>query len=107
MTAAAAAAAVHRRRAFHPRTAAFTHMMQFDPTRRLVYILLLLIPFASIVPYVALAVAAFKYMMQFEPHRLDGLEFLSSCLWHLDRQVDLCYLAQRALDFDRLHPVTW
>lgn len=53
------------------------------------------------------AIQAFKYMSQFEPHRLEGLELLSSSLWHLDRQVDLCYLAQRVMEFDRLDAGTW
>jgi hypothetical protein len=85
-------------------------------------------------PFLAAAYSpALEYMIRWDPHRLTGLDLLSTTLWHLRRevgwlscsgvcagcpllthtlcplsdQVDLCYLAQRATDFDRLHPHTW
>ncbi|CAM9993813.1 unnamed protein product, partial [Phaeothamnion confervicola] len=50
---------------------------------------------------------AFQLMMQWEPHRMEGLEVLSTVLWHLHDDVELCYLAQHAVQRDRLSPVTW
>jgi len=42
-----------------------------------------------------------------DPTRLDGLELLSTVYWHLKKEVELSYLAQRVLDTDRLSAVTW
>ena len=46
-------------------------------------------------------------MHTLEPHRMKGLEILSTTLWHLKEEVELCYLAQSAVDFDRLAPESW
>jgi anaphase-promoting complex subunit 3 len=32
-----------------------------------------------------------------EPYRIEGVEYYSSCLWHLKKHVDLCYLAHQSL----------
>lgn len=45
--------------------------------------------------------------LRIEPYRLEGIEYYSSCLWHLKKQVELCYLAQQALDRSLLAPETW
>ena len=47
------------------------------------------------------ALRAFELAQQVEPHRLAGMEVHSTILWHLKREVALCTLAKRALDFDR------
>ncbi|CAJ1439435.1 unnamed protein product, partial [Effrenium voratum] len=36
-----------------------------------------------------------------------GLEYYSSALWHLRRDVELCRLAQQCLQWDRLKPQVW
>jgi anaphase-promoting complex subunit 3 len=47
------------------------------------------------------ALKAFEQAQAIEPHRLCGMEVHSTILWHLKREVALCYLAKRALDFER------
>lgn len=46
-------------------------------------------------------------MQQAEPHRMAGLELLSTALWHLKDEVDLCYLAQWVAEFDKHSPQVW
>lgn len=46
-------------------------------------------------------------MQSVEPHRMQGLEVLSTTLWHLKKEVELSHLAQRAVDFDRSSPEAW
>eukprot|EP00586_Coscinodiscus_wailesii_P019093 CAMPEP_0172517882 /NCGR_PEP_ID=MMETSP1066-20121228/288648_1 /TAXON_ID=671091 /ORGANISM="Coscinodiscus wailesii, Strain CCMP2513" /LENGTH=766 /DNA_ID=CAMNT_0013300085 /DNA_START=88 /DNA_END=2388 /DNA_ORIENTATION=+ len=53
------------------------------------------------------AMRTLTQMHQLEPHRLKGLEVLSTTLWHLKKEVDLCALAQAAVDFDKLTPEAW
>ena len=38
----------------------------------------------------------FNEAHKIEPHRLEGLEYYSSCLWHLKKHVELTYLAYEA-----------
>ncbi|KAM3572949.1 hypothetical protein VYU27_005036, partial [Nannochloropsis oceanica] len=38
---------------------------------------------------------AFEDMQQVQPYRLAGLDLLSTALWHLKAEVDLCFLAQK------------
>ena len=47
------------------------------------------------------ALRAFEQAHLVEPHRLCGMELHSTILWHLKREVPLCYLAKRAIEFDR------
>ena len=47
------------------------------------------------------ALRAFEQAQAIEPHRLYGMEMHSTIVWHLKREVALCYLAKRALDFER------
>lgn len=41
------------------------------------------------------ALAALKEMIRLEPHRVRGTEMLSTVLWHLKKEKDLCALAQQ------------
>lgn len=41
------------------------------------------------------ALAALKEMLRLEPHRVKGTEILSTVLWHLKKEKDLCSLAQQ------------
>ena len=52
------------------------------------------------------ALRAFEQAQAVEPHRLCGMELHSTILWHLKREVPLCYLAKRAVDFDRVSAYT-
>ncbi len=45
--------------------------------------------------------------MKYESYRLEGLEYYSTCLWHLKKQVDLCYLSNHALERSLFAPETW
>lgn len=49
----------------------------------------------------------FAEALRIEPHRLEGIEYYSSCLWHLKKQVELCTLAHDALDKSRFAPEAW
>jgi len=49
----------------------------------------------------------FSEALRIEPYRLEGIEFYSSCLWHLKKQVELCYLAHNALEKSLFAPETW
>mmetsp|Transcript_19242 Transcript_19242/g.32776 ORF Transcript_19242/g.32776 Transcript_19242/m.32776 type:complete len:129 (-) Transcript_19242:504-890(-) len=46
-------------------------------------------------------------MLKLEPYRLEGLEYYSTCLWHLKKQVDLCHLTSYALERNMQAPETW
>jgi tetratricopeptide (TPR) repeat protein len=50
---------------------------------------------------------ALKEMLRLEPFRLNGTELLSTVLWHLKRDKDLCALAQQVADVDNLSPECW
>jgi hypothetical protein len=52
------------------------------------------------------ALRAFERAAAAAPHRLCGAELHSTILWHLKREVPLCYLAKRCVDFDRLSAYT-
>jgi tetratricopeptide (TPR) repeat protein len=49
----------------------------------------------------------FNDSIRFEPYRLEGLEYYSTCLWHLKKQVELCWLANFALEKSLFAPETW
>jgi anaphase-promoting complex subunit 3 len=40
-------------------------------------------------------------MLKIEPYRLEGLEYFSTCLWHLKRHNDLIYLSNYCLEKSR------
>ncbi|CAJ1367062.1 unnamed protein product [Effrenium voratum] len=50
---------------------------------------------------------AYNQAWRVEPFRVEGLEYYSSALWHLRRDVELCRLAQQCLQWDRLKPQVW
>lgn len=53
------------------------------------------------------AIAAFKEMLRCEPYRMQGLELLSSALWHLRKDKELSSLAQQVVEMDRFAPEAW
>jgi len=49
----------------------------------------------------------FEEAYRIEPYRLEGLEYYSTCLWHMKKQVELCNLAYSALDKSMFAPEPW
>jgi tetratricopeptide (TPR) repeat protein len=49
----------------------------------------------------------FKESLKLEPARLEGIEYFSSCLWHLKDQYQLCTLANHVLEISQFCPETW
>eukprot|EP01017_Pseudomicrothorax_dubius_P032696 TRINITY_DN4303_c0_g4_i2.p1 TRINITY_DN4303_c0_g4~~TRINITY_DN4303_c0_g4_i2.p1 ORF type:complete len:628 (-),score=153.75 TRINITY_DN4303_c0_g4_i2:164-1987(-) len=49
----------------------------------------------------------FAEAFQMEPYRLEGLEYYSTCLWHLKKGVDLAYVANAALERSLYAPESW
>ena len=49
----------------------------------------------------------FEKMRKLEPYRLEGLEYYSTCLWHLKKQRDLVYLSNHTLKQSLFAPETW
>jgi tetratricopeptide (TPR) repeat protein len=41
------------------------------------------------------------------PYHLEGLEFYSTTLWHLQKEIALSSLAQELTEYDKLAPETW
>ena len=46
-------------------------------------------------------------MRRVDPARVAGLELLSTALWHLKDEVELCYLARAAVAEDPRSPEAW
>lgn len=46
-------------------------------------------------------------MLRQESYRLEGLEYYSTCLWKLEKQVDLCYLSHYVMERSVLSPESW
>jgi anaphase-promoting complex subunit 3 len=40
----------------------------------------------------------YEQAYKLEPYRLEGVDYYSSCLWHLKKHVELCYLAHQSLE---------
>ncbi|XP_053207235.1 cell division cycle protein 27 homolog isoform X2 [Panonychus citri] len=53
------------------------------------------------------AVKYFEEAHKVEPHRLQGTEYYSTALWHLQREIKLSMLAQECIEFDKNAPQTW
>ena len=53
------------------------------------------------------ALLALKEMMTLEPFRVKGTEILSTTLWHLKRDKELCSLAQQVVEVDKMSPEAW
>ena len=49
----------------------------------------------------------YQKMVTQEPYRLEGLEYYSTTLWHLKKQVELCHLSNYALERNMQCPETW
>ena len=49
----------------------------------------------------------FEEAYHIEPYRLEGLEYYSSCLWHMKKQVELAHLAYTALEKSLFVPEAW
>ena len=49
----------------------------------------------------------YSKMMKYEPYRLEGLEYYSTCLWHLKAQSELVFLSNHALEKSLFAPETW
>lgn len=49
----------------------------------------------------------YEQAFKIEPYRIEGVEYFSSCLWHLKKQVDLCYLAHSSLEKSIYAPEAW
>ncbi len=53
------------------------------------------------------AVEAFEHMRKLCPERLEGLELLSTGLWHIKKETDLAFLAQQAVEIGKGTPQAW
>lgn len=42
-----------------------------------------------------------------EPYRVQGMEYYSTALWHLQKEVHLSCLSQKLIEFDKNAPETW
>lgn len=49
----------------------------------------------------------YRECLKTEPYRLEGIEYFSSCLWHLKDQYQLCNLANHVLEQSLFAPETW
>lgn len=49
----------------------------------------------------------YRFAFDREPYRLEGLEYFSTCLWHMKEEVELAHLAHRVCEQDRLSPHAW
>lgn len=49
----------------------------------------------------------FETMKDIAPDRISGLDLYSTNLWHLKKEVELCYLAQHTLSLDKCSPEAW
>lgn len=49
----------------------------------------------------------FEEAFRIEPYRLEGIEYYSSCLWHMKKEVALCHLAYSALEKSTFAPESW
>ncbi|XP_042895804.1 cell division cycle protein 27 homolog isoform X2 [Parasteatoda tepidariorum] len=55
----------------------------------------------------SMAIQKFEEVRRLEPHRVQGMEYYSTALWHLQKEVALSTLAQELTDFDIKCPQTW
>jgi len=53
------------------------------------------------------ACIALKDMISLEPFRVQGVDILSTVLWHLKKDKDLSCLAQQVVEIDKMCPETW
>eukprot|EP00933_Yihiella_yeosuensis_P042419 TRINITY_DN36995_c0_g1_i1.p1 TRINITY_DN36995_c0_g1~~TRINITY_DN36995_c0_g1_i1.p1 ORF type:complete len:757 (+),score=108.29 TRINITY_DN36995_c0_g1_i1:75-2345(+) len=50
---------------------------------------------------------AYLQAWRIEPRRIEGLQYYSTALWHMRKDIELGHLAQKCLQFDRLKPQVW
>lgn len=50
---------------------------------------------------------ALREMLRLEPFRVAGTEVLSTTLWHMKREKELCALAQQVVEVDPSAPQAW
>ncbi|GAB6019681.1 anaphase-promoting complex subunit cdc27 [Chamberlinius hualienensis] len=53
------------------------------------------------------SVNMFSKAQQVEPHRMEGMEYFSTALWHLQKEVQLSALANELVEFDKNCPQSW
>lgn len=53
------------------------------------------------------SVKFYEAARKLEPYRLEGMEYYSSALWHLHKEIELSILAKELIDFDQNAPETW
>lgn len=53
------------------------------------------------------SVKYYEAARKLEPYRLEGMEYYSSALWHLHKEVELSILAKELTDFDQDAAETW
>lgn len=49
----------------------------------------------------------YKEAFSLEPYKVEGMEYYSSCLWHLKKQVDLCELSNKVVQITMFAPEVW
>ncbi|XP_048237693.1 cell division cycle protein 27 homolog [Haliotis cracherodii] len=49
----------------------------------------------------------FQELRRLEPYHMEGLEYYSTTLWHLQREVELSTLAQELTELDKNSPEAW
>lgn len=53
------------------------------------------------------AIKYYEECREVEPHRVQGLEYLTTALWHLQQEVKLSMLSQELIEYDKNSPQTW
>lgn len=53
------------------------------------------------------SVRYYEQARRLEPYRVEGMEYYSSALWHLHKEVELSTLAKELMDFDEQSAETW
>lgn len=53
------------------------------------------------------AAKIFAEIRKQHPNRTEGMDIYSTCLWHLQKEVELSALAQELVELDRTDPIAW
>jgi anaphase-promoting complex subunit 3 len=53
------------------------------------------------------AIKLYEESREIDPHRLEGCEYYSTALWHLQQEVKLSALSQELIELDKNSPQTW
>ena len=54
-----------------------------------------------------LAIKYYEECREVEPHRVQGLEYYTTALWHHQQEVKLSMLSQELIEYDKNCPQTW